>query len=128
MSEDPRFVQFVRHFNGDRDYFECHELLEELWMEEGRHPLLQGLLQAAVALYHWRNGNVSGAAKLMRLALGKLEGWPDRVLGLELGVLRGDLDRSLAILQGAPESVPFEPFLLKVADSKLAARVQEPQD
>ncbi|MEH7501602.1 DUF309 domain-containing protein, partial [Neobacillus drentensis] len=23
------YIQFLAHFHGDRDYFECHELLED---------------------------------------------------------------------------------------------------
>ena len=38
----PLFVKFIHHFNGDRDYYECHEVLEELWMEEGRICSIRG--------------------------------------------------------------------------------------
>ncbi|MBW5445110.1 DUF309 domain-containing protein [Cohnella sp. CFH 77786] len=117
---DSRFVDFVRHYNGDRDYFECHELMEELWLEEGRHPLLQGLLQAAVGLYHWSNGNRSGAVKLMQQSRRKLEGYPERVAGLDLDDLRECLDRSLKALLEQPESAPFEPFELIIVDPDLA--------
>ncbi|WP_276352698.1 DUF309 domain-containing protein [Cohnella caldifontis] len=120
---DERYVRFAAHFNGDRDYFECHELMEELWLEEGRHPLLQGLLQAAVGLYHWNNGNRGGAVKLMEQALRKLEGYAGQVLGLDLDALRRDLIRSLERLKEFPDSAPFEPFLLNVTDAELAALI-----
>ncbi|NBI28420.1 DUF309 domain-containing protein [Chengkuizengella sp. YPA3-1-1] len=61
------------YFNIDRDYFECHEVLEELWLNEGRAPIYQGLLQVAVALHHFNNNNITGGIKLFSLALEKLE-------------------------------------------------------
>jgi len=57
----------IEEFNGG-DWFECHETLEELWVgEKGElRDFYQGLLQIAVALYHWRNGNLKGALHLLR--------------------------------------------------------------
>ncbi|CAG7650884.1 DUF309 domain-containing protein [Paenibacillus allorhizosphaerae] len=85
---DRLYVQFIYYFNIARDYFECHEVLEELWLEEGRDPLYQGLLQVAVGLYHHQNGNVSGSIKLFTAALEKLEGHPAETLGIDLESLR----------------------------------------
>lgn len=49
------------------EWFECHETLEELWVgEKGElRDFYQGLLQIAVALHHWRNGNYKGAVGLL---------------------------------------------------------------
>lgn len=88
MTYDRLYVQFVYYFNMERDYFECHEVLEELWLEEGRSKLYQGLLQVAVGLYHFRNGNVAGAIKLMKAATAKLEQYPSDALGIDLAQLR----------------------------------------
>ncbi|BCS53972.1 DUF309 domain-containing protein [Geobacter sp. SVR] len=48
-------------------WFECHETLEELWVgEQGElRDFYQGILQIAVALHHWRNGNFGGAVSLL---------------------------------------------------------------
>ncbi|WP_123043693.1 DUF309 domain-containing protein [Cohnella candidum] len=123
MADDPRFAKFAYQFNVDGDYFECHELMEELWLEEGRHPLLQGLLQAAVGLHHWNNGNRAGAVKLMEQAQRKLTGYPAVVLGLDLDDLRSRLEESLAVLRENPSSAPFEGFLLKIVDAGLVDRI-----
>ncbi len=50
------------------DWFDCHETLEELWAgEQGEmRDFYQGLLQVAVALHHWRNGNLKGALFLLK--------------------------------------------------------------
>lgn len=121
----PLFVKFVHHFNGDRDYFECHEVLEELWMEEGRDPLYQGLLQAAVALYHHRNGNVNGARKLFRSALEKLEDQPEDALGIDLAAFRRDAQSCLEKLEGG-KGAPFSPrdLEIRVLDPRLQEQVK----
>lgn len=56
------------------DWFECHETLEDLWVgEEGEtRDLYQGILQVAVALHHWRNGNFGGAISLLKGGAGYL--------------------------------------------------------
>lgn len=122
---DPRYLAFIAHFNGDQDYFECHEVMEELWLEEGRSLLLQGLLQAAVGLHHWNNGNRSGAVKLMTAARAKLARYEDRVLGVDLGLLRCDLDKSLAALLERPQDAPFAAFELKLTDEELTRAVAD---
>jgi len=120
IMKDERYASFIALFNRDRDYFECHEVMEELWLEEGRSSLLQGLLQAAVGLHHWDNDNRSGAVKLMEAALAKLSRYGDAVLGLDLERLRGDLERSLTELGARPEDAPFRAFELVVLDAAVA--------
>ncbi|MCD9025615.1 DUF309 domain-containing protein [Cohnella sp. NL03-T5] len=122
---DPRYLAYLSHFNGDRDYFECHEVMEELWLEEGRNPLLQGLLQAAVGLHHWDNGNRSGAVKLMTAALSKLSVYADIVLGLDLLSLRRNLEQSLKVLSERPNDAPFQAFLLEIRDPALSDAVRK---
>jgi len=66
------------HCYAIRDWWMVHELLEELWR---RHPdsedarACQGLLQAAVCLHHYGNGNFAGARPLARQALELLAGF-----------------------------------------------------
>jgi predicted metal-dependent hydrolase len=45
------------------EWHDSHETLEDLWIgSEGEmRAFYQGLLQIAVALYHWQNGNFKGA-------------------------------------------------------------------
>lgn len=65
------YVEFLLHFHTDRDYFECHEILEEYWKSlppEKRTSTWVCLIQVAVALYHHRRGNFSGATKLLHNA------------------------------------------------------------
>lgn len=67
----PLFVEYCTYFNGNEDYFECHEVLEEYWKEispgDKHHPLV-GYVQLATGLYHWRRGNTIGAKRILQKA------------------------------------------------------------
>jgi predicted metal-dependent hydrolase len=62
---DPRYLAGIVLFNRG-DFFEAHEAWEALWMDTAgpNKPFYQGLIQAAVGLCHFCNGNVRGAVKL----------------------------------------------------------------
>ncbi|MEG0471520.1 MAG: DUF309 domain-containing protein [Solibacillus sp.] len=68
----PLFVDYCSYFNGNEDYFECHEVLEDYWKElapgEKQHPLV-GYVQLATGLYHWRRGNFLGANRMLQKAI-----------------------------------------------------------
>ncbi|MNM73822.1 hypothetical protein D3C81_855640 [compost metagenome] len=90
MSYEPLYVAFLIYFNRDQDYFECHEVLEELWLKLDKEPQYKGLLQVAVGLYHFRNGNVTGGRKMLRSACQRLAPYPPDSLGIDLGKLRNE--------------------------------------
>ena len=75
----------VRLFNAG-EYFECHEVLEDLWRaEEGPlKDLYQGLIKAAVALYHAERGNFEGAARVLERGFPQLRPYVGRYLRLDL--------------------------------------------
>jgi uncharacterized protein len=62
---DDRFARGVELFNRG-DYFDAHEVWEELWMDcpAAERRFVQALIQAAVALHHFERGNHAGAARL----------------------------------------------------------------
>jgi hypothetical protein len=64
---DPRYLAGVLFFNAG-DFFEAHEVWEDLWAEShgDDRRFVQGLIQAAVGLFHYHSGNLGGAAKLYR--------------------------------------------------------------
>ncbi|AAR35042.1 DUF309 domain-containing protein [Geobacter sulfurreducens] len=68
-----KLLQALGEFNRG-DWFECHETLEDLWIgSEGEiRDFYQGALQLAVALHHWRNGNLGGAMSLLQGGAGYL--------------------------------------------------------
>jgi predicted metal-dependent hydrolase len=63
-------------------------------------PVLQGILQLAVAELHLERGNHRGATILMGEGLGRLAGCDHRALGLDLLALRRLAGQRLAALQG----------------------------
>ncbi len=63
------YIQYLAHFHGDRDYFECHEILEEYWKETdpgNKNSVWVAFIQLAVSAYHHRRGNFNGALKTIR--------------------------------------------------------------
>lgn len=68
----PLYVDYCTFFNGNQDYFECHEVLEEYWkiISPGNkaHPLV-GYVQLATGMYHWRRNNTAGASKILKKAM-----------------------------------------------------------
>ncbi|WP_282936694.1 DUF309 domain-containing protein [Paenibacillus sp. RC67] len=120
------YVEFVYYFNIARDYFECHEVMEELWLEEGRAPLYQGLLQVAVGLYHYRNGNISGAIKLLTAALEKLEPRQEKGPGIDLPRLVNDSRVYLhQLLRLEEEPFAFYDLDIRITDPELNEIVEE---
>ena len=127
---DRLYVDFIYYFNIERDYFECHEVMEELWLEEGRKPLYQGLLQIAVGLYHHWNGNVGGSIKLFSQGIEKLQHFSSPILGIDLAMIveesRQYVQKLLNIAEGPFEFYDLNLILVDpILEAKLAARIAE---
>ena len=58
-----------------REYYECHEVLEDAWLAESgpRKLFLQSIIHLAVAYYHLGRGNPTGGVRQLRRAVRKLE-------------------------------------------------------
>jgi predicted metal-dependent hydrolase len=84
------YSAFFTCFN-DGQYFEAHEVLEELWLEV-RHDadgnFYKGLIQFAAAFLHWQEGRTGPAAALLRTAGGHLARYPERHHGLDVARVR----------------------------------------
>lgn len=65
LAEDP--VECARAAWDAGLFFEVHELIEPVWLEERgeRRSGLQGLIMAGAALHHLEEGNLSGAGSLL---------------------------------------------------------------
>ncbi|PHY01283.1 MAG: hypothetical protein CK530_09620 [Planctomycetaceae bacterium] len=113
---DPLYLQGIEKFN-ECDYYESHEIWEELWTEY-RGPsrkFYQGLIQAAVALYHFGNGNIRGARKLHKSVHVYLETYSPTHLGLNIELFLGAFDKCLAEVAASTEDFPtliLDPELL----------------
>jgi len=93
---DPRLVEGIALYNHHR-FFECHEVLEQLWLKTtdvspacpdergaGRKDFYKGLIQAAVAFYHWSKGNRPGALTLARSASRYLKRYTPVFCGIDV--------------------------------------------
>lgn len=82
---DPRFIKGIEQFNQGL-FFECHETLEEIWLEEHGEDraFYQGIIQIAAGYFKWEQGVLIGAIKLWRSGLEKLATYPPSHLGVEL--------------------------------------------
>jgi len=113
---DPRLSQAIGRFNA-AEWYACHDGFEELWHETAgpMRPVLQGILQIAVAHLHLERGNLRGATILLGEGLGRLQGCGAEALGLDLELLRCCAAARLQALQSgaAVEHLP-QPFLQTV--------------
>jgi hypothetical protein len=82
---DPRYLAGILLFNRG-DFFEAHEVWEDLWMETAGPDkrYYQSLIQAAVALCHFCNGNLRGATKLYHSSKAYMERYPSPHFGLDI--------------------------------------------
>ena len=124
-SED--YINYLVHFHGLRDYFECHEILEEHWKKEprGKRKLhWVGLIQIAVGLYHHRRGNFAGAGRMIANA--------ERISAQERNELENlsiNVDQLLKMLaheyQLIEEKSPYIGFEIPISSKKLLQQCKQ---
>ncbi len=87
MNEE-KFREGVRLFN-ERKFFECHDLFEEIWMNEdgSEGEFFRGLIHLAVGCYHMNNNNYRGAKSQLIKGTQKLEPYKPEYLGVGLSPL-----------------------------------------
>jgi len=91
---EPRYLAGIVLFN-QREFFEAHEVWESLWLDScigDDRRFVQGLIQAAVGLYHFGNRNFRGAIKLYRTARAYMEKYPSPHLGLDVAKFWADME------------------------------------
>jgi uncharacterized protein len=91
----------IEEFNRG-EFYECHEYLEEAWMQEPRRVrfLYQGILQVGVGFYHQRNGNWRGATGLLRNGIARLKEFEPQTLGIDVAKLVRECEQCLEELEG----------------------------
>ena len=90
----------IEEFNRG-EFYECHEYLEEAWMQEPRRVrfLYQGILQVGVGFYHQQNGNWRGATGLLRNGTQRLKEFEPDALGIDVAKLVRESERCLEELE-----------------------------
>lgn len=129
------YIEYLLHFHGSRDWFECHEIMEELWKAETSMERKQWwltLVQIAVGLYHERRGNMAGACKMLRSAMSHANQVPWHDLGLDGEQLLSQLEAKLTELNrsgAAGERISvrpdYEEWNLPIADPDLCEQCKE---
>ncbi len=99
---NPHYVGYFECFNR-QDYYEAHDVLEELWLAEGKcganYSFYKGLIQGAGAFVHLKlhhhhaqhpvhGARLAPAARLFRLALNNLAEYPTPHQELDLNPVR----------------------------------------
>jgi uncharacterized protein len=103
-----------------REYFECHEVLEDTWnVELGRKPppfpmeglpdgkcanLYKGILQVGVGCYHLLRGNYRGAMIKLQSGADYLEPFAPVCMGVDVaGLIAGARDLRIAVEAAGPD-------------------------
>jgi predicted metal-dependent hydrolase len=115
------YIQYLAYFHGHRDYFECHEVLEEYWKshpDDAYRQTVVGLIQIAVSLYHQRRGNLQGGLKMLKSALRNLQEEQMTHLGMDSALFIEQLQHRLSELEHA-ESFRFTDMNIPLTDEAL---------
>ncbi len=126
MKYPTSYLYYLIYFHGNRDYFECHEVLEEYWKEvdpKNRTSHWVGLIQIAVALYHYRRDNFKGALRTFEKALANVSNNEKKItqLGLDHSKL---IEILLSSIQNLQSNMPYKSINLPIYDLQLLAEAQ----
>lgn len=110
---EPRYLAGIVLFNRG-EFFEAHEVWESLWTDTAGEDkrFYQALIQAAVGLLHFCNGNLAGARKLYRSSRDYMQRYGSPHRGLDQTVFWERMDRC------------FAPVLL-AGDAKTGVEIEE---
>ena len=119
MSADARIKEFlegIEQFN-KKEFFDCHETLEHLWMED-RSPereLIQGIIQIAVGYYHYLRSNRVGALKLLTRGLERIRKYDATCMHLNIEQLALDVSSNIQEIENS-EKDTFPPISIPVIE------------
>jgi hypothetical protein len=104
---DPLYLKGIAFFNAC-EFFEAHEVWEELWKNYSGELRLfyKGLIQAAVALHHFGNGNIRGARKVYLSSRGYLQQYRPICVGIDLERFLTQLATCFAKVTASTEEYP----------------------
>ena len=107
MDYEIRYLGGIILFN-EGDYFEAHEVWESLWLDYAGpdRSFYQGLIQAAVGLLHFANGNLRGAKKLYTTSKMYMEQYGVKHLGLDLTLFWNQMTTCFADIISDTETKP----------------------
>lgn len=106
-SDHPLYLKGIAYFN-EYGFFEAHDVWEELWADyQGpSRKFLQGLIQVAVCLHHFNNGNIRGARKLYHSSRNYLQPYRPTHLDLQLDELLDSMQVCCSAFADSEEQYP----------------------
>jgi len=121
-----QYLEALRLFN-DEDFFECHDVLEEIWADTqgGEKKFYQGLIQLSISLFHFGNDNFGGARKLYESSRKYLEAYRPTCMGIDVDRLLDDHQRCFTELLNCAD--PFNSPELALRD-ELVPKIILPED
>lgn len=114
---DPRIDAGIRLFN-EREFFECHDVLEDFWGElvGPEKPFFQGLIHAAVCLFHFEGDNLTGARKMYTSFRAYVSDFEPEFCGIDVSRLCTEMEycfeELLAVSSGYPHGLKLRPELI----------------
>ena len=104
---DHRYLEGIAHFNAC-DFFEAHEVWEDLWKDYSGDLRLfyKGLIHVAVCLHHFGNENIRGAKKLYHSSRGYLQPYGPVCEGLNIEQLLAQMEACCQEFLDSPEEFP----------------------
>ncbi|MCX7385079.1 MAG: DUF309 domain-containing protein [Planctomycetales bacterium] len=114
---DSRIDEGISLFNAG-EFFACHDVWEDFWGELTcpEKPFFQGLIQAAVALFHFEEGNLGGARRMASSCGMYLSPFAPTCGRIDVARLLTDLDACFGELLQEHASYPFH---LKIDPNKV---------
>lgn len=107
MTYSPLYLQFFRHYHKE-EYWEAHEVLEELWQTERHNDFYHGLIQIAAIMHQLKRGKVRGARKLATSALRYLKPFLPQKEGVNVEEVVCWLNHCLKTLPEGVEKLSLE--------------------
>lgn len=101
MSEPypPQYLAFFERFN-NREYWEAHEVLEDLWREADHDTFYQGLIILAASYVHiYDKNNPPGARKCLLNVKRLLTEYAPERMGVDVDAVLAHVDRCLETLE-----------------------------
>jgi uncharacterized protein len=95
----------------NQQFFEAHEHWEDVWnrLADPEKGFLQGLIQVTVAMHHYQHANRAGALSLLSRALRRFDRCPEGFGGIDVAMLRAEVQAWLYSLESAAPGVPEFP-------------------
>ncbi len=110
---DPRIDEGIRLFN-EQEFFACHDVFEEFWSEliGPEKTFFQGLIHAAVCLFHFEGNNLTGARKMYGSFRIYVDDFAPEFVGIDVQKLTADMEFCfqdlLAVRSGYPHGLTLK--------------------